>query len=126
MPDAGKDRTAPFFVVTVSGDDGLAAGQHRDQRCNFPCRPPGVFMLFVRKASAKRFWRLSVWKVFRARGFASIAARRSSGIEAVGRAANRRIGGVPAAIRLGGVDLSLPGGCMRPAAVSRATCSRMI
>ena len=48
----------------------------------FLARPAGVFMLFVRKASANRFRRPSVWNVFRARGSASIAARRSSGMEA--------------------------------------------
>src|SRR4029079_14929387 len=45
----------------------------------FLARPAGVFMLFVRKASAERFWRLGVASVFRARGLASIAARRSAG-----------------------------------------------
>jgi hypothetical protein len=48
----------------------------------FLARPAGVFMPLVRKASAKRFWRPSAWNVLRARGTASIAARRSSGIEA--------------------------------------------
>jgi hypothetical protein len=43
-------------------------------------RPAGVFMLFIRNASAKRFWRPSVRNVMRARELASMAARRSSGM----------------------------------------------
>ena len=62
-------------------------------------------MLFVRKASANRFWRPSVAKVLFARGLASIAARRSSGI-VVSR--DRRVRRAPAAVRLGSVDLLLP------------------
>ena len=45
----------------------------------FLARPAGVFMLLVRNASAKRFCRPSVRKVLRARGLASMAARRSVG-----------------------------------------------
>jgi hypothetical protein len=39
----------------------------------FFARPAGVFMLFVRNASAKRFMRPSVRNVFRARGFGATA-----------------------------------------------------
>ena len=48
----------------------------------FFARPAGVFMLLVRNVSANRFGRPSVRKVLRARGLASMAARRSSGMVA--------------------------------------------
>src|SRR5258707_979744 len=48
----------------------------------FLARPAGVFMLLVRNASENRFRRPRVANVLRARGFASIAARRSSGMVA--------------------------------------------
>ena len=48
----------------------------------FFARPPAGFMLFVRNASANKFIRFSVAKVFFAVGSASIALRRSAGIVA--------------------------------------------
>ena len=43
-------------------------------------RPLSVFMFWVRKASAKRFWALSLSNMRRALGSASMAACRSAGI----------------------------------------------
>src|SRR5262245_58319728 len=45
----------------------------------FLARPAGVFIALMRNARAKRFCLLRVRKVRRARGFASMAARRSTG-----------------------------------------------
>jgi len=91
----------------------------------FLARPAGVFMLLVRKASANRLILRSVVKVRRARGSASIAARRSGGIDASDA---DRIGAYAAAHRPSAFAASTcrcPAGCMRLAAVSRATWSRL-
>ena len=73
----------------------------------FLARPAGVFMLLVRNASANRFSGRACGTSRRARGLASIAARRSPGMVVFVRAADRCISGVPAAIGLCGVDLPL-------------------
>ena len=73
----------------------------------FFARPLAVFMLLVRNASANRLRRPSVRKVLSARGLASMAARRSCGNGRFARAADRRVGRVPAAVGFGGIHLPL-------------------
>jgi hypothetical protein len=71
-----------YFLRPVSGTIVSPRASIATSEAIFRARPAAVFMLLVRKANAKRFSRPSVWNVLRARGFASIAARRSSGIVA--------------------------------------------
>ena len=54
--------------------DRLAALEHLDEGCDPLPRPASVFMLWVRKARAKRFCALSLPSIARAAGSASIAA----------------------------------------------------